>query len=121
MESIIWKFSDIIRNYEINTYNTDYNKVLFDANIYFKNNSILACKDVLIFNENNSVKRKYSFHWMNSDNDLIIRWDNAHHHQKINTYPNHKHVGEGNTIESANEISLYEVLAYIRQVIKKEI
>ncbi len=117
MEHIILEFREIIQNYEIITYNTDYNKVLFDANIYFKNDSILSCKDVLIFNEDNSVKRKYSFHWMDFHHKLIMRWDNAHYHKKISTYPFHKHIGIENTIEAANEISLYEVLSYIRQTI----
>lgn len=56
---------------------------------------------------------------MDFDKNLLIRWDNAYHHKNIITYPFHKHVGKENAIESANEISLYEVLAYIRQVIKK--
>ena len=117
MEYIILEFSEIIQSYEIITYNTDYNKVLFGANIYFKNNSIHSCKDVLIFNENNSVKRKYSFHWMDFHQNLIVRWDNAHHHKNISTYPFHKHIGIENTVEAANEISLYEVLSYIKQKI----
>ena len=117
MEQVILEFSEIIQNYEIINYNTDYNKVLFDANIYFKNKSILSCKDVLIFNENNLVKRKYSFHWMDIHRNLIIRWDNALHHNNISTYPFHKHIGIENIVEAATEISLYEVLSYIKRKI----
>ena len=118
MEHIILKFSDIIRNYEILSYNSDYDKVFFDANIFFINNSILACKDVMIFLENDLVKRKYSFHWMDNNHKLLVRWDNANHHKNIITYPFHKHIGKENIIEPANEISLFEVLSYISQILK---
>ena len=54
---------------------------------------------------------------MDFHQNLIVRWDNAHHHKNISTYPFHKHIGIENTVEAANEISLYEVLSYIKQKI----
>ena len=119
MEQIILEFSDIISKYEIFTNNTDYNKFIFDANIILKDNSILACKDVLIFFDDKPEKRKYSFHWMDINNNLLIRWDNANHHKNLETYPFHKHIGNINKIEVSNEISLFEVLTFIRKKLKQ--
>ena len=59
------------------------------------------------------TSRDYSFHWQSVDNELIIRWDNAHHYTNLKTYPNHKHVS-GIVVESY-EISLADVLECIRQ------
>ena len=35
--------------------------------------------------------RKYSYHWEDSDGNLIIRWDNAEHWKNLPTIPHHKH------------------------------
>jgi hypothetical protein len=32
---------------------------------------------------------------MDSDNQLIFRYDNAPHHPEISTFPNHKHLPTG--------------------------
>lgn len=37
---------------------------------------------------------KYRYHLQTSDNRMIVRWDNAAHHPKIKTHPDHVHVGE---------------------------
>lgn len=35
---------------------------------------------------------KYRYHFMNSDDQLIFRYDNAPHHPEIATFPHHKHL-----------------------------
>jgi hypothetical protein len=36
--------------------------------------------------------RRYSYHWQDARDNLLIRWDNAPHHEQVSTYPHHKHV-----------------------------
>jgi len=58
-------------------------------------------------------KIKYRYHYMDKDNNLIFRCDNAQHHQAIKTFPHHKHLKE-NVIES-HEYTLHEILLEIKQ------
>lgn len=54
---------------------------------------------------------KYSYHWQGKDGTLIVRWDNAPH-QKVKTFPHHKHLSDGTVVESY-EIMLEKVLKSI--------
>jgi len=53
----------------------------------------------------------------------IMRWDNAPHYPKIETYPHHFHTKDGNIIESelkGNVVEdLQEVLSAIKNVLKE--
>ncbi len=40
-----------------------------------------------------STERNDSFHWQDSNNQMIARWDNAPHHKHLKTFPHHKHYG----------------------------
>ncbi len=53
----------------------------------------------------------YSFHWQDKNNNLIIRWDNAPHHNNVSTFPHHKHIGE--QVTESYEVTVEEVLSYI--------
>ncbi|MFU8843470.1 MAG: DUF6516 family protein, partial [Bacteroidales bacterium] len=46
-------------------------------------------------------KRKYSFHWQDSEGVCIIRWDNTSHHQHMKTFPYHKHIGKEESVEES--------------------
>ena len=37
-------------------------------------------------------KLAYSYHYQNSQNELVFRYDNAEHHPEILTFPHHKHL-----------------------------
>ncbi len=55
----------------------------------------------------------YSFHWQNSDNNLVKRWDNAPHHPEIQTYPNHVHIGREDNVSPSLPITGLEVILLI--------
>jgi len=38
-------------------------------------------------------KNKYSYHWQDAQNQLVVRWDNAPHHHHLPTFPHHRHEG----------------------------
>lgn len=66
---------------------------------------------------NGEFERYYSFHWQNTDGELIVRWDNAPHHKEIETFPHHKHIGD--KIVGSSEITLYEILNSINEEVDK--
>ena len=57
--------------------------------------------------------RKYGYDWRNTDNNLIIRWDNSPHHPHISTFPHHKHVAFETNILDSPEMTLEAVLDFI--------
>ena len=56
---------------------------------------------------------RYSYYWLDKNNKLIIGWDNAPHHTKLDTYPNHKHVGKQNNLQISQETRLVDVMEVI--------
>jgi len=58
---------------------------------------------------------KYRLHYMSSTGQMLFRYDNAHHHPEIESYPHHKHTPDKtvpSTIPSLKEI-LNEISAII--------
>jgi len=45
-----------------------------------------------VVDTNKQNKEKYAYHYMDKDNSMIFRYDNAKHHPEIKTFPNHKHI-----------------------------
>jgi len=60
--------------------------------------------------------QKYSYHWQTSNGDLIMRWDNRPHWQKLKTFPHHKHVGA--EVLPSHRITLEEVLTEMKGKLK---
>ena len=60
-----------------------------------------------------NLLERYSYYWLDKNNKLIIGWDNAPHHTKLDTYPNHKHVGKQNNLQIPQEASLVDVMEVI--------
>ena len=56
-----------------------------------------------------------AFHWSDPGGQLKSRWDNASHWRKIPTFPHHKHVRHEKNVEASTEVTLADVLAYIKQ------
>ena len=57
---------------------------------------------------------QYSYYWLDSENELIIGWDNAPHHPKISSYPHHKHIQQQSEVFASNENCLKDVLDFIK-------
>lgn len=60
---------------------------------------------------------RYSYQWMEADNTLIIRWDDAPHNHPVSTAPHHKHVGTNENIEPSEAMTTRKVLAFIAKII----
>ena len=81
------------------------------GSIIFENNHRLDFVEVK--NTDIEQKLKYRYHYMNENQVMIFRYDNAPHHAEVATFPHHKH--EGDDIKESPEIILYQVLLEIAQ------
>lgn len=97
-----------VASYEVQDYRHWEQGFYLRLKILFENHSVLFVKEYV-----DETERNYSFHWQDQNEELIIRWDNAPHHQHILTFPHHKHTPAG--IVENSEIALPDVLKEIRK------
>jgi len=112
---ILAQYQNIIISHEIVKFRVVGNAYQFICKVELIDSSFLFVKDYLFLDGS----RKYSFHWQKKEGQLIIRWDNAPHHQDVPSFPYHKHVDlESNILESP-PVKLAQVLEYIHSQIGK--
>jgi len=61
----------------------------------------------------NSDLVRYSYYWLDAQNNLKIGWDNAPHHTYLKNFPHHKHVVNKKNLQPSFETCLEEVMAVI--------
>ena len=103
LDEIAW-----IESYDVQDYRQWREGFYYRLKIQITDHSILFVREYV-----DETERIYAFHWQDENNELILRWDNAPHHQQIATFPHHKHTPEG-VFENV-EISLPDVLAEIEK------
>lgn len=52
----------------------------------------------------------YSYHWQDSEDNLITRWDNSPHFPALPAFPHHIHHGATGRVTSGQPISIFQVL-----------
>lgn len=57
----------------------------------------------------------YRYHYMNADDRMIFRYDNAPHHREIDNFPHHKHLPRG--LEHAVMPTVKDILEEIDSII----
>ena len=115
MNEIFDQFSSIILQYKRILFRQDSKITELKYRVIFINNSILEFTEIFV---HDIKKRKYAFHWMDFEYNLLIRWDNALHHSYIPSFPYHKHVGDDKIVTESYDISLFDVLTEIENQIK---
>ena len=67
-------------------------------------------------NTDHAGKIKYRYQYMDAQQVMLFRYDNAPHHRQIATFPHHKHEGDTihDSLEPSLEMVLLEVVAYQR-------
>ncbi len=81
----------------------------------FYDGSLLEFDEVVLLHGEQIVKLRYAYHYQNSNDELIFRYDNVFHHPHVPTYPHHKHVGD--KVEPAQTPDLNDVLHEIELLI----
>jgi hypothetical protein len=107
------RHSIIIFNYEVLKFNLVGESYQLVCQIALTDGSILHVRDYLFLDG----VRKYSFHWQTASGECIIRWDNAPHHQTVETFPFHAHYGKDERVEPSPPMNLDKVLNYIEHQI----
>jgi len=108
--NVIRQYSDLIASWRVLLHEQDGSYARFKLEIDFHDGSKLHVKDYYF-----ADGRKYAFHWSDANGKLKIRWDNAQHWRKVPTFPHHKHVGDEGNVVTSVEVTLADVLEYIRQ------
>ena len=98
--------SKAVKKFEILDFKSGKGFCYLKAKADIKNNTELYVREYMGVGE-----EKYSYHWQEKKGKLITRWDNAPH-QKVKTFPHHKHFSDGTVVESY-EIRLEKVLKFI--------
>ena len=111
MLRLIDRYKSIIISYKITRFEQFEDNLRLRAEIFFINDSKLFVRETIISGQ----LRKYSYHWQDNNEQLIVRWDNAPDWD-VTTFPHHKHIGES-SIESSYERTLEQVLKYINRKI----
>lgn len=87
---------------------------LFSASLRFFNNSLLVVEEEVEERTRQTPhKIRYKYHYQDSENHLVFRYDNVPHHPHVRTFPHHKHVGA--KVIEATPIDLGQVLQEIDQ------
>jgi hypothetical protein len=86
---------------------------IIEGRLGFWDNSLLEFSEFLVTRGTVLVKTDYAYHYQDTHNNLIFRYDNAPHHPEISSHPHHKHTPLG--IESARPPHLNDVLREIDQ------
>jgi len=84
------------------------------GDLRFKDRSLLGVREFVKVAPD-VIREMYAYQYMNAENELIFRYDNTGHHQKLNlpTFPHHKHEGREANVIAANAPTLAAVLQEI--------
>ena len=63
-----------------------------------------------------TTRRKFRLHYMDAQDNLIVRWDSAPHHKVLGTFPFHKHTPVG--VEEHGAITLLEAMDEVIKLVK---
>jgi len=63
--------------------------------------------------EDDAQVKRYSYHWMDSSNQLRVRWDNVRHYPNLPGFPHHLHDGDEENVRPGEPMNLFKVLDLI--------
>ena len=82
----------------------------------FNDNSLLEISEAIHISEGIFTWLSYRYHYQRPDGSIIFRYDNTPHHHDVNTYPEHKHIGE--SVVSANRPGIEDMLSEAKKHIR---
>jgi hypothetical protein len=85
---------------------------LFAVTLRFFDNSLLVVEEEVEERPRQTINKiRYKYHYQDSANRLIFRYDNVPHHPSVGTFPHHKH--EGSEVIASAPVDLSQVLQEI--------
>ncbi|MCC5669331.1 DUF6516 family protein [Nostoc sp. CHAB 5784] len=111
--------SEIVKIFDVENEKRGMYEGFIRAKLEFKDNSLLHLRE-FIYVEISLDRKMYSYQYMNSENNLIFRYDNTEHHRKLNlsTFPHHKHDGSEDNIVKSDAPFLAEILKEIEKILR---
>ena len=106
MISVIESYSAIVASYDVQRYRQYGDAHEFVAVIHFIDGSSLHIRDYVFADG----ERKYSFHWQDSTQRLICRWDNSEHHKHTQA-----------EIQESAPMTIQKILEHISERIKPKL
>jgi len=91
-------------------YDEDNNIGIIGGSLRFRDGSVFHFREVFV-----GEVRRYRFHYMDRENNMIFRWDNAPHHRNLSTFPHHVHLPDG--VRESGEVMFSEVLHRIEDIV----
>lgn len=86
---------------------TDEDRGFWKAKITFRDGSSLHLFEFVLIRDEEAKVDKYRYHYQDRNDDLIFRFDDAAHHEDLETFPEHKH--EENEVVPAERPEISEV------------
>ena len=114
VEMVLQEFPTI-RSYALNKKIYNSRQGIIGGKIVFENGSSLEFTEVIDSEQESKVK--YRYHYMNTSQSIVFRYDNAPHHPQVKSFPHHKHTTR--TVKASREPDLRSVLLEITQRTKK--
>jgi hypothetical protein len=104
-------YEDIIAAVEKLDVQERYDLIHVKAHLVLVDGTQLRVSEVWI----NEELEKYSYYWLEEDNDVILGWDNAPHHEDVDTFPHHRH--EEGEVHASEAVNADKVLQHLREEI----
>ncbi|MDF5739085.1 DUF6516 family protein [Nostoc sp. S13] len=111
--------SEIVKLFHVETEKRGMYEGFIRAKLEFKDNSLLHLRE-FVYVEISLDRKMYSYQYMNSENNLIFRYDNTEHNRKLNltTFPHHKHDGSEDNIVKSDAPFLADILKEIETILR---
>ena len=111
IKSIINMFEEIITDYILEVNEATPYEGFIRGKLTLINGSTLQFLEYITINKKTGeiTALKYRYNYIDFENKLIFRYDNAPHHPEIPTHPHHKHLPNG-TVTPAEKPTLQKIL-----------
>lgn len=116
IENVIGRFSNILK-YTLNKRIINTSFGIISGQLFYQDYILDFLEVVRVTDLGKPMKKKYKYHFRNSQNNMIFRYDNVPHFPEIDSFPHHKHVGKN--VSPSNEPLFYDILKEIDQQIAK--
>ena len=94
------------------------NRGYFRARLKLSNGDFLEVSEYFVFEKENYVLKRYRYQWMDNEQKVLKkRWDNVEHFQNLPKFPDHTHIGNDESVEPSEPISILELI----DIIEKEL
>lgn len=108
----------VVAIYNLNTVQLSPNTGYVEGEVTLIDSSRLIFFEFLRQTATGLDREKYRYHFMDANNQLLFRYDDAPHHPGVATFPHHKHLSTGVTDSPAPRFSevLAEVEAHVLRI-----